>query len=173
MSKTPNAKINSPLNRLSRCSLADIVSRRSPQNTTLGLAAVTLACAVFVAPTSQASLMSYEGFNYSTGSGNLTGLSGGFGWQGAWQGVNNGSSSVQSGSLAAGINAPAGYDSLSSGNSALTPNNTRTGRFLDTSAGGSFGVKGYVDGNGNIGVPGKTVYNSLMQQPKGTTTYNE
>ncbi len=81
--------------------------------------------------------MAYEGFNYPSGSANLTGLSGGFGWNGSWQGVNNGSSSVQVASLVAGANAPTGYDSLSAGNSAFTPNNTRTGRRVDTSAGGS------------------------------------
>ncbi len=123
-------------------------------------------------PDAHASLMAYEGFNYGTGSANLTGLSGGFGWNGGWQGVNNGASSVQSGSLAAGANAPTGYDAHSTGNSVLTPNNTRTGRLLDTSAGGSFGVKGYLNG-GNVGASGKTLYVSFMQQPNGTTSYYE
>ena len=56
--------------------------------------------ALIFCPTTRvgAAPMAYEGFNYSTGSGNLTGLSGGYGWNGAWQGVNNGSSSVQSSS---------------------------------------------------------------------------
>ncbi|MEI9962658.1 MAG: hypothetical protein WDM76_16535 [Limisphaerales bacterium] len=93
--------------------------------------------AILIPSTSRAALMAYEGFNYPSGSANLTGLSGGFGWNGSWQGVNNGSSSVQVASLVAGANAPTGYDSLSAGNSAFTPNNTRTGRRVDTSAGGS------------------------------------
>lgn len=109
--------------------------------------------------------MSYEGFNYSTGSGNLAGQNGGFGWGDSWQTQVNGSSSVAAGSLTAGANAPTGYDSHSTGNSAFTPNNTRTGRHLDTSAGGVFGQKGYIDGNGNIGVSGKTIYISFLQQP--------
>ncbi len=117
--------------------------------------------------------MSYEGFNYAVGSANLTGLNGGFGWAGSWRGVNNGSSSVQSGSLTAGANAPSGYDARSTGNSVFTPNNTRTGRFLDTSPGGAFGVKGYLNGSGYIGATGKTVYVSFMQQPNGTTAYYE
>jgi autotransporter-associated beta strand protein len=122
---------------------------------------------------SKAALMAYEGFSYTTGSGNMNGQNGGFGWNGSWQTVNNGASSVQGGSLTAGANAPTGYDPLSIGNSVSTPNNTRTGRRLDTSAGGSFAMKGYVDGNGNIGMVGKTLYISFMQQPNGTTSYYE
>lgn len=118
-------------------------------------------------------MLAYEGFNYTTGSANLTGLSGGFGWSGSWRGVNNGASSVLAGSLVAGANAPAGYDLLSAGNAVLTPNNTRTGRRVDTSAGGSFGAAGYVDGNGKIGADGKTIYLSFMQQPNGTDVYYE
>jgi autotransporter-associated beta strand protein len=121
----------------------------------------------------RAALMVYEGFNYSTGSGNLTGQSGGFGWSGSWQTVNNGPSSVQAGSLVAGANAPAGYDSLSTWNAAFSPNNTRTGRRLDTSAGGSLGAKGYIDANGNVGLSGKTIYISFLQQPNGNTSYYE
>ncbi len=137
------------------------------------LAPVMLAGALLAsAATSKAALMAYEGFSYSTGSGNLSGQNGGFGWGATWQTVNNGASSVQSGSLVAGANAPAGYDSYSTGNFAFTPNNTRSGRFLDTSAGGSFGTKGYLNG-GNIGANGKTIYISFMQQPNGTTSYYE
>lgn len=148
----------------------------SPRSWSLGqfISITALAGACLVAPrTAQASLLAYEGFNYATGSANLTGLSGGFGWNGAWQGVNNGSSSVQASSLVAGANAPTGYDSLSAGNSAFTPNNTRTGRAVDVSAGGSFGVAGYLDGNNNIGADGKTIYLSFMQQPNGTDVYYE
>lgn len=113
----------------------------------------------------RAALMAYEGFNYSIGSGNLTGLQGGFGWSGPWQTVNNGASSVQAGSLVAGGNAPSGYDALSSGGSAFTPNGTREGRSLDLTAGGAFGAKGYLNSSGNIGASGKTIYISFMQQP--------
>jgi len=146
------------------------------RNWSLGqlLAITAVAGACLVAPQStQASLLAYEGFNYATGSANLTGLSGGFGWGGSWQGVNNGSSSVQASSLVAGGNAPTGYDALSAGNSAFTPNNTRTGRRLDVSAGGSFGLAGYLDGNSNIGADGTTIYLSFMQQPNGTSAYYE
>lgn len=138
----------------------------------LSITALAGAC-LLPAQTTQAALLAYEGFNYAPGSGNLTGLSGGFGWGGAWQGVNNGSSSVQASSLVAGGNAPTGYDSLSAGNSAFTPNNTRTGRRVDVSAGGSFGLAGYVDGSSNIGADGTTLYLSFLQQPNGTDVYYE
>lgn len=129
-------------------------------------AAVASLAGVFFITTqvSRAAVLAYEGFNYGAGA-NLTGQNGGFGWNGAWQGVVNGSSTVQSGSLAAGANAPSGYDSHSAGNAAFTPNGTRTGRFLDTSAGGIFGQKGYLNGSGNIGAAGKTLYISFLQQP--------
>lgn len=127
---------------------------------------VAWACAaLLMPPASRASELAYEGFNYNPGTGNLTGQSGGFGWRGAWTTANNGSSSVQAGSLTAGASAPAGYDALSGGNAAFTPNGTRAGRFLDTSAGDAFGAHGFIDANGNIGAPGKTIYISFLQQP--------
>ncbi|MGC3958532.1 MAG: hypothetical protein QM813_11500 [Verrucomicrobiota bacterium] len=138
----------------------------------LSITALAGACLIS-SQTAKASLLAYEGFNYATGSANLTGLGGGFGWGGAWQGVNNGASSVQASSLVAVANAPTGYDSLSAGNSASTPNNTRTGRRVDVSAGGSFGLAGYLDGNSNVGADGKTIYLSFMQQPNGTSAYYE
>ena len=138
------------------------------------LLSTALASACLIIPqAAKASLLAYEGFNYPTGTANLTGQSGGSGWNGSWQGVNGGSSSVPTGSLVAGGSAPAGYDALSVGNSAFTPNGTRTGRRVDVSAGGSFGLAGYVDGNNNIGADGKTVYLSFMQQPNGTDVYYE
>jgi autotransporter-associated beta strand protein len=124
-------------------------------------------------PAAHASLLAYEGFAYSAGSANLTGLNSGFGWGSPWYTINNGSSSVSGGSLTAGANAPAGYDALSAGNSAFTPNGTRTSRWLDRSAGGTFGSHGYINGNGHIGADGKTLYVSFMQQPNGTAVYYE
>ncbi|HXI69261.1 MAG TPA: autotransporter-associated beta strand repeat-containing protein [Verrucomicrobiae bacterium] len=185
MNHKPNSKKLNSLSWHNRCQVKGDVSCHtlcdtvfSPVvallNNAMVLFMAVLAYAAILAPaSSRAALMAYEGFNYSSGSANLTGLNGGFGWKGAWQGVNNGSSSVQAGSLAAGANAPSGYDSLSVGNSAISPNNTRTGRFLDTTTGGSFGVKGYINGGGNIGASGKTIYISFMQQPNGTTSYYE
>lgn len=172
-SLTIKLRSDCPWNRISATAPKRVVgTRRRMLGTIVSLAAVALFQGVSCLE-SKAGLMAYEGFNYATGSANLTGKSGGFGWNGAWQGVNNGSSSVQSGSLTAGANAPAGYDALSAGNSAFTPNNTRTGRSLDTSVGGVFDVKGYRNGSGNIGVSNKTIYISFMQQPNGTTSYYE
>ena len=150
MNNTPKLKLNA-VNRLSCCS---------------AMALAALACAgLATSPSARAAEMAYEGFSYPSGSGNVTGQSGGFGWNGAWQTVVNGNSSIVAGSLTAGANAPAGYDSHSTGNAAITPNGTRTGRFLDTSAGGAFGVNGYINGSGNIGAAGKTLYISFLQQP--------
>lgn len=121
----------------------------------------------------RAAQMAYEGFDYPTGSSNLSGLAGGTGWNGGWQTVNNGSADVVSSSLVAGAGSPAGYDALSSGNSCNLPTNRRVGRFLDTSTNGPFGARGYRDGNGRIGADGTTVYLSFMQQPNGTSSYYE
>ena len=61
----------------------------NPRSWSLGrfLSLTALAGVCLAAPhATHAALLAYEGFNYTTGSGNLTGLSGGFGWLGAWQG---------------------------------------------------------------------------------------
>jgi hypothetical protein len=143
---------------------------RNWRRTLTGAALASLALMTLPA---QAGLLAYEGFNYPAGSGNLTGLSGGFGWNGSWQTVNNGSSSVQSVGLTASGNAPSGYDAHSVGNSAFTPNGTRTGRWLDESPGGSFGSQGYLTGSGSIGADGKTLYLSFLQQVNGSSSYYE
>ncbi|MBK1816624.1 immunoglobulin domain-containing protein [Luteolibacter yonseiensis] len=122
---------------------------------------------------SQAAQMAYEGFDYPTGAGNLTGLSGGTGWNGGWQTVNNGSADVVTASLAAGGSAPTGVDARSTGNSATLPNARRVGRLLDVSLNGPFGVRGYRDANGRIGADGTTLYLSFMQQPNSADIYYE
>ncbi|MEK7951110.1 beta strand repeat-containing protein [Luteolibacter soli] len=122
---------------------------------------------------SQAAQLAYEGFDYSSGAGNLTGLGGGFGWNGNWLTVNNGSADVTLASLAAGASSPSGYDALSIGKGAFLPNGRRVGRLLDTSTNGPFGQQGYRDVNGRIGADGTTLYLSFMQQPNGTDSYYE
>ncbi|WP_035602829.1 immunoglobulin domain-containing protein [Haloferula sp. BvORR071] len=121
----------------------------------------------------QAAQMAYEGFNYPTGTSNLSASYGGSGWNGTWATVNNGSADVTLGSMVAGANAPAGYDVRSIGNSCLLPNQRRVGRALDVSATGPFGSRGYRDANGRIGADGKTVYISFVQQANGTSAYYE
>lgn len=165
MNPTQNPHVATKSGRLSRPRLTTIALRCSKSKPRFSLAAALALGLAAAVPSAQAGLMAYEGFNYPVGSGNLSGQSGGFGWNGSWQTVNNGSSSVLGGSLAAGVNAPSGYDALSAGSSAFTPNGTRTGRRLDTSAGGAFGVKGFINGSGAIGAAGKTLYISFMQQP--------
>ncbi|MEO5916252.1 MAG: autotransporter-associated beta strand repeat-containing protein [Luteolibacter sp.] len=126
-----------------------------------------------VVQTTPAGLLAYEGFDYNTGSTNMDGKFGGLGWGAAWAAVDNGGSNVLAGNLAAGTNAPNGYDAMSLSNSSFTPNAQRSGRLVDTTPGGRFGTAGYVDGNGNIGADGKTLYLSFMQQPDGTSKFYE
>jgi fructan beta-fructosidase len=117
--------------------------------------------------------MAYESFDYEEGSSNLSGLNGGHGWAGAWQTINGGSADVVAGSLVASSNAPSGYDTRSAGNSSSLPNGRRVGRLLDTSPGGTFGARGYLDPSGRIGKDGTTVYVSFTQQPNGTSLFYE
>lgn len=136
-------------------------------------AAKLLAILLVVPSASYAAQMAYEGFDYATGSANLTNMNGGSGWASAWQTINNGSADVIGGSLTAGSSSAAGYDARSIGNSVNLPNNRRVGRFLDTSSSGPFGLRGYRDGNGYLGKDGTTIYISFMQQPNDVSAYYE
>ncbi|WP_367871614.1 beta strand repeat-containing protein [Luteolibacter sp. Populi] len=118
-------------------------------------------------------LLAYEGFDYDIGPGNLPGKPGGIGWGAAWKNVTAGGGTILSGSLAVGTNAPNGYDAQSIGNAAQMTNGRRDGRLVDTSPTGLFGAAGYVDGSGNIGADGKTIYLSFLQQPDGTSKFYE
>ncbi|MES2439545.1 MAG: immunoglobulin domain-containing protein [Verrucomicrobiota bacterium] len=133
----------------------------------------TSADATVIVQPAPAGLLAYEGFDYDAGTSNTNGKTGGLGWGGAWTAVDGGGGNVQSGSLAAGTNAPNGYDARSSANSSLVPNAKRDGRLLDTTPGGRFGTAGYVDSNGNVGMDGKTLYLSFLQQPDGTSLFYE
>ncbi|RYD25567.1 MAG: hypothetical protein EOP86_27135, partial [Verrucomicrobiaceae bacterium] len=121
----------------------------------------TVTVTVLARPTG---LMAYEGFDYPAGA-ESDGQSGGGGWSGPWQTVDNGGYDLVAGSLAAGGNAPAGYDGLSQGNHSRLISGRRGGRLLDTGAGGTFDSRGFIDFNGNIGADGKTLYLSFLQQP--------
>ena len=121
----------------------------------------------------QAVQIAYEGFNYPTGTNNLSGNFGGHGWSGIWRTVDGNSADIVSPGLVAGASSPAGYDALSTGNGIFLPNGRRVGRFLDTSPGGPFASLGYRDGNGRIGADGTTIYLSFMQRPDGTSLYYE
>jgi fructan beta-fructosidase len=118
-------------------------------------------------------LLAYEGFNYGSSSGDIADANGGFGWAGAWVNVAGGSSQSYSNSLLAAGNAPAGYDAHSLDGYLSIPNSSRKGRYLDCSATGSFARHGYLDGNGNIGADGATIYISFLQQPSSTSHFYE
>ena len=173
MNNKPNAKKINPVSWPNPSSLTDVTPCHSVRSGGRVLALATMVSALIMSmPAAHAALMAYEGFNYPGGS-NLTGQNGGFGWNGVWRQQVNGDSGVPSGGSLNAASAPPNYNTLSAGNSAFTPNQTREGRFLDTSAGGSFGANGYVDGNGNIGSAGKTVYISFMQQASVLNNYYE
>jgi hypothetical protein len=100
--------------------------------------------------------VAYEGFNYPVGT-TLNGHATGTGWTGAWQTssvyVNNG----QDNAIAAGSMA---YGALSTSGNRLGTigNDVRSFLQFDTSAGSPAALAGLVNGNGEIGVPGTTVW---------------
>ncbi len=118
-------------------------------------------------------LLAYEGFDYVMSSSDIAGANGGFGWANAWVNVDGGSSQTLSNSLVASGNSPSGYDAHSAAGSLFIPNASRKGRYLDCTPPGTFGLHGYVDGNGNVGADGKTLYLSFLQQPDGTSLFYE
>lgn len=118
-------------------------------------------------------LLAYEGFNYGASSTDIGGANGGFGWAGPWVNVSGGSSQSYSNSLAAGTNAPAGYDVHSLDGYLFVANSSRKGRYLDYSTTGSFARHGYIDANGDIGADGTTLYISFLQQPSSTSQFYE
>lgn len=156
---------------LTNVQAADIGSYHVTATNTGGVATSSNAQVNMLAP--PAGLLVYEGFDYTPGTGNLPGQSGGLGWGAPWTNVDAGGINVQSGNLFAGTNAPNGFDAQSLGNSALTPNGQRDGRLVDTSPGGRLGLAGYIDGSGNVGMDGKTIYLSFVQQPDGTSKFYE
>ncbi|HEV2452829.1 MAG TPA: immunoglobulin domain-containing protein [Verrucomicrobiae bacterium] len=118
-------------------------------------------------------LLAYEGFDYGQSSSDIGGANGGFGWNGAWVNVAGGSSESFSNSLTGGTHAPAGYDAHSLNGYLSIANASRKGRFLDCSPAGTFAQHGYIDGNGNIGADGTTLYISFLQQPSSTNPFYE
>lgn len=120
-----------------------------------------------------AGLVAYEAFDYPAGSA-LTGQFGGIGWSNGWVDVSgNTGETVSSGGLVAGGNAPAGYDNRSTGNGVYVGNNSRCGRWLDCSSTGPFAQAGLLNGSGDIGANGKTVYVSFLQQPSSAGYFYE
>jgi hypothetical protein len=79
---------------------------------------------------------------------------------------------IISGSLVGGANVPAGFDSRSLTN-AVNSNGGNDGRFLDCSASSALWTNGYINASGNIGVNGKTIYVSFLQEPSQANNYYE
>ncbi|MGC3956504.1 MAG: glycoside hydrolase family 32 protein [Verrucomicrobiota bacterium] len=118
-------------------------------------------------------LLAYEGFDYGQKTSDIGGANGGLGWAGAWVNANGNSSQSFSNSLVAGGNAPTGYDAHSLNGYLLNSSGSRKGRYLDCLANGPFAQHGYIDGNGNIGADGTTLYLSFVQKPSATTKFYE
>jgi len=120
-------------------------------------------------------LLAYEGFNYVGGPTAIDNVSqdGGLGWSGAWTNVSGTGNFITDGSLAGGANVPPGYDAISQGNSYFNYGDSRAGRWLDCTTNNAFAARGYLDANGNIGAPGKTVYVSFLQQPEVPDAFYE
>lgn len=120
-----------------------------------------------------AGLLAYEGFDYP-GYGIVTGESGGFGWSNGWVDVSGtADDTVEGVSLAAGTDAPGDYDSRSEGNSLCVSNGSRSGRWLDCSPNGTFGLAGYLNSSGNIGARDKSLYVSFLQQANSPAQFYE
>ncbi len=131
---------------------------------------LTLEVAVPALPTGP---LAYEGFDYPVANGSLSGQNGGSGWAAPWQTVDNGTADILAASLVAPASSPPDYNLRSTGRSARLPNGRRIGRSFDTSLTGSFGARGYIDGNGRIGKDGTTLYLSFLQQADGTSLFYE
>lgn len=115
--------------------------------------------------------LAYEGFSYSPGA--ITNQNGGFGWGGTWTNVAGNAMYFDVGSLFGFSNAPAGYDAYSQGNHLCGYGGSRVGRLLDCSTNGVFAKNGYLNASGDIGVAGKTIYISFLEQPALTPKFYE
>jgi autotransporter-associated beta strand protein len=121
-------------------------------------------------------VFTYDGFGYPDSVVvDGTSQNGGFGWNGPWQHTDGNGVQITLGNLVGGANVPAGYDSRSLSNCIEVPSNaqTRSGRFFDCSSTSELAKQGFIDGNGNIGADGKTVYLAFLQQPDRTSGFYE
>jgi alpha-glucosidase len=117
------------------------------------------------------SSLAYEGFHYSPKA--VTNQNGGFGWGGVWTNVAGNAMYYDLGNLPGYSNAPAEYDARSQGNSLRGYGGSRVGRLLDCTTNGYFAQNGYVNANGDIGVAGRTIYLSFLQQPATVGAFYE
>ncbi|MGC3958529.1 MAG: autotransporter-associated beta strand repeat-containing protein [Verrucomicrobiota bacterium] len=118
-------------------------------------------------------LFVYDGFDYPDSVLIDGSQNGGHGWSGGWSLVNNANVNVTLGNLVGGVSTPAGFDSRSIGNCIEVLGFSRAGRNLDLSSGTELFKQGFVNGSGNLGANGKTIYIGFLQQPNTTDLYYE
>lgn len=125
-------------------------------------ALVIAALGFMYATPAQAAVLAYEGFDYPADD-TIVGKTGGTGWgSNAWTTTGgDGPDVVVSGSL---VSTNVTYNSASTGNHGQVGPGRRVARFLDTSVGGVFDSVGFLNGAGDIGVDGTTLYLSFMIQ---------
>lgn len=107
--------------------------------------------------------LAYEGFDYPTNLTLINQTATGDGFSGDWRMFTGGNSAtVVTNSLSyVDLNGRSVY---LDGNHAQVIAGGTTGRNLDTNSTGLFGLNGYIDGNGNIGADGETLYASFLFQ---------
>ena len=115
---------------------------------------VALALFLAVSRTMSAEPLAYEGFDYPVASSGA-GLSGGSGWNGPWIGQSATARIAESPSRIQGVPVR--------GSEVVLGGNTRIGRLLDVTQGGTFDREGLVH-DGRIGKQGTTLYVSFRQR---------
>ncbi len=112
--------------------------------------------ALAAAGTAHSATLAYEGFDYATG--DLGTSNGGFGWGGTWTGTNANTDVVSTSLSFTGVS--------TSGEKATASFSGGATRALDTSGSGNFSA--YIDGNGDIGADGTTLWFSLLAEDNST-----
>ena len=147
---------------------------------TSGSGSVTSSVAALTVYAVNNNVFAYEGFAYAGSTDGSTPIdgttqNGGSGWATPWIGVDGpaGNAQITPGGLVGGPNVPNGYDVRSIGNSIWNFGGCRVGRTFDTSSSSELFKQGFVNGNGNIGAKGKTIYLSFLQEPNTVNSYYE
>ena len=134
--------------------------------------AIALAVALNAAPSARASLLTYDGFTADTaGNTNIVGQGGGIGWGGNWNSgqsdgflhtVRTPTTLAYTGYTAATTPAASGgnYLNLAAGFNGANP--AAVFRPLDVSAGGNYGLNGYLLNATTIGADNKVLWGSIL-----------
>lgn len=113
-----------------------------------------------------------EDFDYPADEA-LAGRTGGTGWNGAWLDEPASAARVSGESLLTGREGLT-ISNLAAGlRSAYVVQHQRVGRYVDCSAGGIFGLHGYLDAKGRVGADGTTLFISFLQRPRSTDLFYE